>query len=198
MNLLLDLSGVLVTLGGMPDVVRWTGKEKSEILSVWLASESARDLERGRVSFEQFHVSFTREWGIHIGCEELKASFESWVRFANPGALELLSQLKGRYKVSCLTNANCIQWPVVKEVLQIDEYFDHQFVSHELGMIKPDADIFHHAIEALNVQPGEILFADDCIENVATAKSLGTNSYHVNSVELLRKVLHGNGLLLNA
>src|SRR6185437_5533474 len=45
-------------------------------------------------------------------------------------------------------------------------HFDQVTFSYELGVIKPEAEIYHHAIEGLGVEPGRALFLDDRPENV--------------------------------
>lgn len=194
MKLLFDLGGILVPLKGMSDFEKWTGKKRSEILSIWLESESARELERGRLSFDLFHGRFVEEFRVDLSVTELREAFRSWVRCVNPGALDLLAQLHRRHSISCLTNTNSVQWPIVKETLQVDVFFDHQFVSHELGMVKPDPNIFQYCIATLDVNPDHILFVDDSFENVAAAKELGINSHQADSVESLRNVLIENGI----
>jgi len=54
--------------------------------------------------------------------------------------------------------------------------FDHQTFSYELKMAKPEAGIYHHAIEGLGVKPEEALFLDDRPENVEGARAVGMHS----------------------
>ena len=51
------------------------------------------------------------------------------------------------------------------------------FLSAELGMAKPDEDIFKYAIEHSGVKPNEILFIDNCKENIDVANKLGMKTY---------------------
>ncbi|HEY4362227.1 MAG TPA: HAD family phosphatase [Bryobacteraceae bacterium] len=54
--------------------------------------------------------------------------------------------------------------------------FDHHTFSYELKMVKPQAEIYHHALEGLGVKPEEALFLDDRPENVAGARAVGMHS----------------------
>jgi putative hydrolase of the HAD superfamily len=54
----------------------------------------------------------------------------------------------------------------------LDE-FSHQTFSHRLGIAKPDAAIYRHAVEGLGVPAGEILFVDDREENIEAARAEG-------------------------
>ena len=53
------------------------------------------------------------------------------------------------------------------------EHFDQVTFSYELGVIKPEPEIYRHAIEGLGVEPGEALFLDDRPENVEGARAAG-------------------------
>jgi HAD superfamily hydrolase (TIGR01509 family) len=167
--ILFDLSGVLVELGGMPDFVKWTGRTPSDIGSAWLTSESTRNFERGITDFSTFHKAFVDEWNVDISNSELESYFRQWVKAAYPETKNLLEELKGRLPLACLTNTNSIQWPVVKETIEADYFFDHQFVSHLMGKVKPDAEVYEHVIDSLQVPPSSIVFLDDSILNVEQA-----------------------------
>ncbi len=51
--------------------------------------------------------------------------------------------------------------------------FAHRTFSHRLGIAKPDAAIYLHAVQGLGVAAEEILFIDDRIENIEAARAVG-------------------------
>jgi putative hydrolase of the HAD superfamily len=55
-------------------------------------------------------------------------------------------------------------------------HFDQVTFSYELGVIKPEAPIYHHAIQGLDVEPAEALFLDDRPENVEGARATGIHA----------------------
>jgi putative hydrolase of the HAD superfamily len=55
-------------------------------------------------------------------------------------------------------------------------HFDQVTFSYELGVIKPEADIYRHAIHGLGVAPTEALFLDDRPENVEGALAAGLHA----------------------
>ena len=63
------------------------------------------------------------------------------------------------------------------------EHFDQVTFSYELGVIKPEALIYRHAIEGLGVAPGEALFLDDRPENVEGALAVGIHAVVFDSWE---------------
>ena len=53
------------------------------------------------------------------------------------------------------------------------EHFDHVTFSYELLSVKPDAEIYQHAIAGAGVAADQALFLDDRPENIAGARSVG-------------------------
>ena len=54
-----------------------------------------------------------------------------------------------------------------------DDMFDEVVISGEVGMRKPDADIYHHTLDLLKVKPEESVFVDDLAHNIKAAADLG-------------------------
>jgi putative hydrolase of the HAD superfamily len=64
-----------------------------------------------------------------------------------------------------------------------DEMFDAIVISGEVGMRKPEPAIFHHALELLDVAPGETVFVDDLRVNILAAAELGLVGVHHTSYD---------------
>ena len=47
------------------------------------------------------------------------------------------------------------------------------YLSHELGLTKPDAAAFRRVLELEGVRAADAIFVDDRIENVSAAEALG-------------------------
>ena len=67
-----------------------------------------------------------------------------------------------------------------RAMIPVDELFDLVVDSCEVGIRKPDARIFRHALDALGgIAPGEALFLDDHEGNVRAARDLGLMAIRV-------------------
>ena len=64
-----------------------------------------------------------------------------------------------------------------KQGLTIDAYFDRLFLSYEMGLVKPGAEIFRRMIESSGIVPSQTLFIDDSQANVDTGKACGFDTY---------------------
>ena len=56
--------------------------------------------------------------------------------------------------------------------------FDAVVISHEVGMRKPEARIFRHAVGLLGLEPEQCVFVDDIKANITAAESLGMTGIH--------------------
>lgn len=83
----------------------------------------------------------------------------------DPDAPALLTALGARHRLGLVTNGpSWSQRPKIKR-FDLGSYMHAIIVSEEVGVAKPDPQIFHIALNALAVVPGEALFVGDSPEN---------------------------------
>ncbi len=95
--------------------------------------------------------------------------------------LEALERLNKKYPVYLISNTNVmhIHWVQRKlEELVGTSCFDPRFArtayySHELGLSKPDPEVFQYIIKDASIHPEQTLYLDDTLDHVATALKLG-------------------------
>jgi putative hydrolase of the HAD superfamily len=111
--------------------------------------------------------------------------------------LALAERLREEYKIGLLSNAAN---GFLRDMLQehdLEKYFDEIVISGEVGLLKPEPDIFHHILTRMELQPGEVIFIDDSPTNVNGAQAVGIEAilYDAN-VEKLQKDLTQLGIRL--
>jgi HAD superfamily hydrolase (TIGR01509 family) len=101
-----------------------------------------------------------------------------------PGARNLLSLLRSRYRLGLLTNGPSeLQWEKIR-VLSLAPCFSAIVVSGDLGIYKPDPRIFTHVLMRLGVRPCETLHVGDSLEaDVVGAKGAGLGAAWVRPSE---------------
>jgi putative hydrolase of the HAD superfamily len=107
----------------------------------------------------------------------------------------LLPNLRRKTKVGCLSNTNSIHWDKLLRSYPFMQNFDRRFASQILGFAKPGKEIYEKTAEYLNAQPRQILFFDDKMENVETARRLGWNAHQYVGHEGLQESLLRFGVL---
>jgi FMN phosphatase YigB (HAD superfamily) len=189
-----DVGGVLVKLGSISKFVSWTGLEPDQVKDRWLRSKGVRAFETGRLSYESFAKSILSEFSIPLGIRELETEMAGWLGELYPYAEAILADVGRRYQLACLSNLNPIQWPKIRDHMGLGKWFKHQFVSCEIGLLKPDRAVYEHVSRVLQVVPENIVFFDDNQANVDGALQAGWSAHRVQGTHELKLKLSELGL----
>lgn len=113
------------------------------------------------------------------------------------GTWAILHALKDKgAPIHAITNWSAETWPEgVKAHPELGAVFETLIVSGEVGMIKPSVAIFQLFCERAGVAPGDCVFIDDGLHNVAGARAAGLDGIHFTTPEALRAALTDLGLL---
>ena len=194
--ILFDLGGVLVDWDGTTPLVELSQGRLSPELSrqFWLTSPSVRQFESGQCPPDDFARGALRELGLHLEPEAFLAAFVSWDRGLLPGAAELLTELKDRYPLACLSNNNVLHWN--RPHLQaLATHFDPCLLSFETGLMKPDAAAYSQAILRIGAPAEKIVYFDDNPECIAAARRSGLLAFEVRGIDAARRALELLGAL---
>lgn len=96
--------------------------------------------------------------------------------------------------VSLLNNAGPSLRPLLAPLLHL---FDDVVISAEVGIRKPEAEIYALALERLHLPGESVLFIDDFTHNVAAAREAGLQAHRFLGPARLRRVLQRHGLLIS-
>ncbi|MDH7914053.1 HAD family phosphatase [Winogradskyella sp. SYSU M77433] len=100
--------------------------------------------------------------------------------------LKALSKEK-KYKLILLSNTNHMHIDYVKSQVDFfDEFkncFDIFYLSQEIHLRKPNADIYEFVLSENNLNPQECFFVDDTKENTDTANKLGINVWNIDETK---------------
>lgn len=174
---LFDLGGVLVELTGMDVLTTWTGLDKSEMWKRWLTSDAVRDFEAGRNPPAQFAENVVAEFKLPVSPKEFLTNFRAWPSGLYQGVEALLLRCKQDFRLGCLSNTNEIHWPVMRDDFGLGAYLQDTFISCELGLLKPDVEMYDYVIEHLDVTPERIVYFDDNLPNVEGARDCGLQAH---------------------
>jgi putative hydrolase of the HAD superfamily len=186
-----DLGGVLAEFSGvatMRELARISSDE--ELWRRWLSCEWVRRFERGQCTPEDFATGMVGEWGLPMTGAEFLTTFGDWVQEPYPGAEELVAETAERVCVAMLSNMNAVHWERAVSGWPLVKRFDHVFTSFELGLIKPDVDVFHHVVDALDLEPSQVFFVDDNVINVDGALAAGLRAKAVRGVAEARAAVN--------
>ena len=118
---------------------------------------------------------------------------------ASPGEVDteilgILRACRKRARLVLISNATS-RLPSDLRQLGIAEDFDYIINSSEVGVAKPDPNIYFAALNTVGGVPGQALFIDDNAGHVAAAMRLGIAGYTYAGADGLRQKLNHLGLL---
>ena len=133
-----------------------------------------------------------------------RALIEAWApRFLDtiPGPVEAMPALVDALHANgvplyAITNFSHEFWPLfrAREAAMFDRFRDI-VVSGDEKLVKPDAAIYHLALDRFGLRPADAVFVDDNADNVAGAKAIGLHALLFTDEPTLRGQLVELGLL---
>ena len=99
-----------------------------------------------------------------------------------PGVLDVLNDLRPRYKLAAISDAQSAWCLPEMRAVGIDGYFDPIIVSGDFGYRKPDPRLFTAALTGLRVAPENVLFVgNDMFRDVYAGKQCGLKTVFFSS-----------------
>ncbi|GEM_PF-1877860 len=117
---------------------------------------------------EYLKHSYDEEFLTKLSECRIKADF-----VVNEGVIETLEKLKEKYKLSILSNALPSRRHHELLMRNLINYFDPIVISFEIGVQKPELEIFTYALRQSSFLPSEVAFVDDKLENLLVAEQAG-------------------------
>lgn len=149
------------------------------------ALATLRMLERGELSDEEF----SRRFAVLLGVDEHEGLVSRLFAGLNPDE-RMIGAVRATRAAGFKTGLISNSWGTgIYERGNFDGLFDAIVISGEVGMHKPEPEIYLLACERLGVKPGESVFVDDLRENIAGAEAVGmTGLLHRNPAETVPKL----------
>jgi putative hydrolase of the HAD superfamily len=127
-------------------------------------------------------------WDDGRVCELWLADFRSWLS-VNPATIDVLADLQaGGTRLALLSNAGPDFGSYFRHGI-LGEYLDAVYVSGELKLLKPSAEIYRHVLADLGIAASEAVFIDNRADNVRAAQELGITGHVFTDAAALRAFL---------
>ncbi len=161
-----------------------------------------RDLDLARFGGAEYWTRFARHAGLTFTPDQIAALVENdvllWTNLSEPMLAWAAALQDAGLATAIVSNMVPGLLRYMRQEFAWLAHFDQLTWSCELGLAKPDAAIYTHTCERLNVRPEECLFLDDKPENVRGAEAVGMHALPFTTVDQLRSALQSRNWLQDA
>jgi putative hydrolase of the HAD superfamily len=155
-----------------------------EIIFQGKGSELLLQMEKGELSHEEFYNEVRRLSGLKITNKEIEKAWNALLLEMPDKRIKTLEKLKSNYRIFLLSNTNSIHYEQYAADLKnkygysdFNKLFEKAWFSFDLGMAKPNPDIFHFVLKDAGLNPSQTLYIDDLEKNVLAAEITGMKGH---------------------
>lgn len=178
-TIIFDFGGVILDIN--PDLSRHK-------FAVMLGVENARRLEEeqvpqlyesGRMTRGEFVAKINQIGGTNYSEEEILNAWNAMLLAYQKPRIEWIKRLRNTHKLLMLSNTNESHFEYFHNKLLAEygvtfyQLFDHVYLSHEMGLLKPSLEIFQKVIDEQQLNPQRTLFIEDTQRNADAARQVG-------------------------
>jgi glucose-1-phosphatase len=197
-NIIFDLGGVLLDIDYQKTISAFEKlglKDFETMFSQFKADELFERLETGHISEADFYAAIKQRTEVPLTNMQIEDAWNALILNFRVDSLDFLEKLSANYKLYLLSNTNSIHLKCFKKLFatqtgkpMLDAYFIKAWYSNEIGLRKPNEDIFEFVLQEENLQAAQTLFIDDTWINIETAQKIGFKTHHLlptEKIELL-------------
>jgi HAD superfamily hydrolase (TIGR01509 family) len=141
-------------------------------------------IETGMISSNEFLKALQKETK-NANINQVEKAWNAMLLDLPEERIQLIEKLKNNYSIYLLSNTNAIHIDAIKKQLGKRKWlafcklFDKMYLSHELGLRKPDVKIFEYILNEQKLKAEEVFFIDDSPQHIASAKKIGIHCHHL-------------------
>lgn len=188
-----DVGGVLIRTSSRAGREKWAarlGMDAWEFETFVFSGESGRQAQLGQKTTAA-HWRWLGDYFKLAETElaELRRDFFTGDHMNEPLVAYIKRLRQADYRTGLLSNFMDEARHVWTEVYPFIDLFDGIVISAEVGLVKPDPQIYPLATQSVGVDLSEALFIDDFSENIEAAKRLGMQTIHYTDPETAQQQL---------
>ncbi|WP_438288377.1 glucose-1-phosphatase [Edwardsiella tarda] len=166
---------------------RYSGAPLATLSKRFTMGETFRQHERGEIDDETFARRLCAEMGISLSFAQFELGWQAIFVALRPEVIAIMQRLRTQgERVVVLSNTNRLHthfWP--KHYPQVAAACDRMYLSQDLGMRKPEAEIYRYVLEQERATAAQTVFFDDNHDNIAAAQALGIRAIQVDDRQVI-------------
>jgi putative hydrolase of the HAD superfamily len=185
-NYKIALTAYFFRLGFSGGKARLNKARKSMLERLRKVQEKNRELR-----FEDMYQGLLFDLELHPSQEKLDYVEQLYFRFLKVdlvhGIKEMLNDLSREYKLAVISNITSNISRHVLEKFDLNKYFDYVVLSRDLGIRKPDPEIFNFTLQNLGVKNYETIHVGDSLQHdIKGAKNAGIKAVWIKGNEEIK------------
>ena len=190
-SVIFDLGGVLFDIDysyTQKAFIALGAKEFDKLYSQQKQEGLFDEFEKGKVSPAYFRNEVKKFLPAHTSEKQVDDAWNALLIGFPAEKIKLLNRVKKQYNLFLLSNTNDIHLQAVFEMMDnlhgkgiMATLFEKEYYSCQMGMRKPDSEIFEKVCSDNKLELSTTLFIDDLIQNIEGAKRFGLQTLHYNS-----------------
>ena len=152
------------------------------------------DIETGAIRSAEFISGIMKYLPNDTSTEQVIEAWNAMILDVPHSTIDLLQSIQDKYRIFLLSNTNEIHLPYALEKwyettdTRFEKYFEKTYLSYEMGMRKPNKEIFEFVCNENSLDPRRTLFIDDSVQHLEGAKQVNLQTHHLDSIQMLSKV----------
>ncbi|MEF1256577.1 HAD family hydrolase [Vibrio sp. M260112] len=196
-NIVFDVGNVIVRWDPI-EITRLTFVEREDheqLAKVIFQSQTWVNLNKGLISETEAKTQYQQLLGLSERESEQLFYYVTQTQRLIDGSIELVQRIKNAgYGVYALTDNVHEIVSYLKSTYSFWPLFDGAIVSADVGMLKPQPEIYHSLLNKFNLIASETVFIDDMLYNVEGAKFVGMYAIQFEDIDQCEKDLISLGL----
>ena len=188
-NIIFDLGVVLIDVDYNRTADAFKALGMADFDNVYSKKKQDRffdDFEKGMLSVEGLRAEVRKHIDNEVSDQQIDDAWNAMLGRVPAHRVEMLGKLKKDYDLYLLSNTNKIHVPAFSKIVDedhgLDNFYSHfknVYLSCEMGMRKPDKEIFDHVVNENDINKEVTIFIDDTPHHVEGGEKAGIRSYHL-------------------
>ena len=186
-TIIFDLGAVILNINYQNTIDEFTKlgvNNAATLYSKKVQTNLFNQIETGMISSNKFLKALQKETK-NANINQVEKAWNAMLLDLPEERVQLIKKLKNNHTIYLLSNTNTIHIDALKKQLGNRKWFafcklfDKMYLSHELGLRKPDVKIFEYILKEQKIKAEEVFFIDDSPQHIASAKKIGIHCHHL-------------------
>lgn len=192
-NVLFNFSHPLIC----EQVAKVSGVPTGDVCGFIEQGDFIRRLETGSLTLGQIHEEFCQSFKVSPPLDQIETAMSDIFEMNAPVLPLVTMLLAANFPVGILSNTSQPHWDFLISRYRVLRKFPVVALSYEIGVMKPDLDIYEWSAELARVAPQNILFTDDRPENIEGALAAGWQAVLFENASQVSEEFRRRGVLFN-